>query len=659
MKRSRIPRVKLSRRGVRKNEHGVALVTALLLLLLLTGMTVAMVLAVRSDMLTNGYYRNFRGSFYAADSGLAIVRQDMANRMLAKINSGTSATQPPFASGDAADVLAALKSAWANSTYNSITGGSAAGSIPAKFKIDPDTLTFASAPCVPGTNSYTCDLSYNIVAIGRAAGLQQNRIEESGTLTISVPYGPNTPQTFAGYGLYIQNQDVCPKDKYGNYVTFTPGTITGPVYTDGCFTFGTSGNYIFSDTVNCKGGQAGYSFSSSTCYQSATSSYTIGSGRNKKTIAPTFKQGIDFDPDSPQLPPDDFNQQLGAINGIGDDRAVTAADLAKLKNASGTSYSSSATSGVYMNYGGADGDGNAASFDGGGFYVAGNAAIALSTNMVSGPGCPTKTPKCYPQQIYTISQTTGSGSNKKGTLTTITVTAAPNSSWDSSDPTSDFTVLGQGTTVVSSCTVSGSNCKDTQNLSINGIPTVRDDSNNIIDNGALLYTTGAVTSLSGQVQDDTALTITAAGDVTITGNLTYKTLPVNRTTDDTLIPGNDKGQALGIFTNTGNIQLDLASAGDLEIDASLATISASPQNGKGGLTSIGANINNLIIVGGRIHNNIFSANVASRNVYFDKRFGANLVPPFFPATKREEKNDPSGKPTASFNRTHWVNQTAY
>lgn len=75
---------------------------------------------------------------------------------------------------------------------------------------------------------------------------------------------------------------------------------------------------------------------------------------------------------------------------------------------------------------------------------------------------------------------------------------------------------------------------------------------------------------------------------------------------DTLIPGNDTGQVLGIFTATGNIQLaNSQSSGNLEIDASLAAIS---QNGTGGLVNTGNAIGTLNIVGGHIQNTIQNIN---------------------------------------------------
>ncbi len=52
----------------RAKSRGIALVTTLLLLSLMVAMTLAMVIAVSSDTLITRYYRNFRASFYAADS---------------------------------------------------------------------------------------------------------------------------------------------------------------------------------------------------------------------------------------------------------------------------------------------------------------------------------------------------------------------------------------------------------------------------------------------------------------------------------------------------------------------------------------------------------------------------------------------------------------
>ena len=83
------------------------------------------------------------------------------------------------------------------------------------------------------------------------------------------------------------------------------------------------------------------------------------------------------------------------------------------------------------------------------------------------------------------------------------------------------------------------------------------------------------------MQDGAAVTITARGNVTITGDVMYKTPPVTKTANaaccpgtpaGTLIPGNDNGQVLGIFTATGDINLNNSYAnGVMNIDASMAT----------------------------------------------------------------------------------------
>src|SRR5882672_10618158 len=99
MKTQTQPKFSRVMKAKKQSEQGAALIISLLLLLLLTGMTIAMVLSTSSDMLINGYYRNFRGSFYAADSGLSIARQDMVNQVLAAVPATFSASTQPIPAG--------------------------------------------------------------------------------------------------------------------------------------------------------------------------------------------------------------------------------------------------------------------------------------------------------------------------------------------------------------------------------------------------------------------------------------------------------------------------------------------------------------------------------------------------------------------------------
>src|ERR1700679_1483084 len=85
-------------RSVRlRNEKGITLVTTLLLLTLLMGMSLTMVLAVSSESLINGYYGRYRGSFYAADSGVAAARQQIMNNLQAAIPAGWNPAVGPIA----------------------------------------------------------------------------------------------------------------------------------------------------------------------------------------------------------------------------------------------------------------------------------------------------------------------------------------------------------------------------------------------------------------------------------------------------------------------------------------------------------------------------------------------------------------------------------
>jgi hypothetical protein len=330
------------------------------------------------------------------------------------------------------------------------------------------------------------------------------------------------------------------------------------------------------------------------------------------------------------LPANDFNQRRAVLDGVGSGGAPTNAEMHNvLKNVSKTPYpSSGASSGVFVPYN-VDATTGQATFTGGGILVEGNATVTLTTSGSSG-------------QVYTITQ--------GGTTTQITIDNAANQ------------------TVVSS---------GTNSVTITGVPQQLDSTGGVIDQATMLYVDGSITALSGPgqgvpaIQDGTALTITANSNVTITGDILYKTEPVTLTQNqvapgvppnspaDTLIPGNDKGQALGIFTAGGDIQLKNSQAnGNLQIDASLASISAT---GSGGLVNVGNPINKLTIVGGRIQNSIKNIGSTTRNVFFDKRYSQNgFAPPWFPSTK--VTHIPGTDPpyiVITPQRLQWANQSAY
>lgn len=614
-----------------QKQRGVALITTLLLLMLLTGLSLAMVISVRSDMLINGYYRNFRGSFYAADSGLNAARQYIQNQVVAAIPANFGITQQPIPVGTDAVVQANLNAQFGSGYTTYTNSGQATSSWPGKYKVtgtftlDPlvgCTVLGGAGPCTAPTGAvtgYKYVYNYTLQSIGQAQGTQSTTLTDRGSVIVNATLVPvNSKTSFAAWGMFIDQWSICSGS------TLVPGTISGPAFTNGAWTFGTAGNYIFTDTVGSASSTAGFQFSNK-CDQLSSTSDKAGN----QTIAPQFQAGFQTGQSTIPLPQNDYNQERAVLDGKGlSNSPVTKSDLHNaVSDIHGNPYpSAGTTTGVFLPYQTVNGQNT---ITGGGIFVEGNANVVLST----GTG-----PSNSPTQIYTITQ------GNPGVTTTVVIDKNNNST----------TVTSGGNT-----------------LNLTGVPHMVDPVTNAQTPDTMLYVDGAINSLSGPgqgqpaIQDGAGLTVTAASNVTITGDILYKTPPVTLTQNqipgqpaDTLIPGNDKAQALGIFTATGDIQLNNKQAnGNLEIDASLATIS---QGGTGGLTNIGNQINTLTIVGGRIQNQIKNINTITRNVFFDRRYAQNgFAPPWFPSTTVTLGAITQAKSTTTVQRVQWLNQSSY
>lgn len=617
------------------SQRGVALVITLLLLMMMMALAVAMVLASGSDLLIGGYYRSHRGAFYSADSGLSIVRQQVGNQLAALAPATFPPGTPPLPANAAATVQAAILGQYG--AYTNLNSGQAANSWPGNFRIDNFQLALAGAPVVtscaplglPAVNPAQCPAGgqptgyqyiyvYEIHALGRSTATEESEVQENGSVILNAALSPapGTIVSFASWGFFLDNWQICTS-------TLVPGTLSGPVHTNGAWTFGTGGPYIFTDPLTQVNQDFGFRFSGNVCRQDPTPPESQG----QQTINPTFQAGYTTGAAPVPLPQNDFSQKRAVLDGLGTTPTnPTGVEMSNvLKRADGTSYPPAGANGVYMPYSTSTsplppGCASAPCMTGGGIYVQGNASVVLSTVGTSG-------------QRYQITQ--------GGTTTTITIDSAANS-----------TTMQVGSGPVTT---------------IEGVPT----DNNTGNPATMLYVQGDVTGMRGPaqgvpaIQDGSAMTVTASGDVTITGDLLYKTQPVTKTANDpccpgtppgTPIPGNDNGQVLGIFTATGDIVLDNNQPfPTMEIDASLATIS---QGGSGGLINLGSWLDVLNIVGGRIQNNIKSIRSTTRNVFYDRRFSAGFAPPWFPSTSIT----PPGIATATFNsntqRQRWFNTSA-
>jgi Tfp pilus assembly protein PilX len=629
---NKCPSTSKGRSSRSRNEKGITLVTTLLLLLLLVGMSLTMVLAVSSESLINGFYGRYRGSFYAADSGVAAGRQQLMNLLSANVVPGFNAAASPIASPATAGANAASSM---KSSYSTYTNVNSSGSWQERFLISqayvattPNTPAFTctvqggtGGPCTAPTQNaanpitaYVYTFPYTFTVVGQSQGSEVATITDSGTIIVTAPTSPPAyNQSFAAWGMFIGTYALCSAD-------LVPGTITGPVFTNGSWNFSNSAPYTFTDAVGQVNATAGWD--NGGCVASATP--TNG-------IKPTFAGGFNVSQNAIPLPSNSFNQEQAVLDGIGNTTtAPTNAQLnAALKNAAGTAYpTGGASSGVYVPYS-VSGSPAVKTFTGGGIYVEGSANVTLS------PG------SNGTAQIYTIVQ----GS----VTTTITIDPAAGSA---------------GTTTISTNSGTGAGTQV-----INGVPQQYSSAGVSTGDATMLFVDGNINSLSGPgqgqpaIQNATALTVVASGsnNITVTGDILYKTEPVTMTgtvsTIDQLIPANNTGQVLGIFTSAGNVQLANTQAnGNLEIDASIATIS---QTGSGGIVNTGASINTLTIVGGRIQNTIQSIGATTRNVLFDRRFLNGFAPPWFPSTTVTPKAGVGAAAVVTWKGTQWLNQTNY
>src|SRR5579863_5088817 len=102
----------------KNGERGVALVITLLILSMVIALSVGMVIAMSSETLIGGYYRNYRGSFYAADSGANVAIQYAQDQLVAGMPAAFAT--PPLTTAQATtlanNIATAINTNYGNST---------------------------------------------------------------------------------------------------------------------------------------------------------------------------------------------------------------------------------------------------------------------------------------------------------------------------------------------------------------------------------------------------------------------------------------------------------------------------------------------------------------------------------------------------------------
>jgi hypothetical protein len=578
----------------RFHNQGVALVITLLLLFLLSVIGLAAVMSSSSDLMINGYYKNYRGSFYAADSGLNMARQAIYSYFNNQANSpavwpttlgsGSCATATAGTATYDGCQLASGAAAYVNSLYGNGTSyslnnqGQAGQSVPSSFKILSATVTQPSGPSPnAGNTQWTYIYTYTLTSQGSSQGSETAQILEKGTLQVNLTEGSGTSTvtaSFAAFGAYIDSFAAC----QGPLVQ---GYLTGPMYANGQWNLSSGSNpgYTFTDPVSQTGSQLSY-YDGSNCYNSSAVPYTDPHGT---TFNPKFESGYNLNAAAITLPPNDFSQKWAVLDGKGCGEgtnvcgnpsspappAPTNAQMnALLMNVNQTAYpSAGATSGVYLPY---TCTGNSCSLNtnAGGIYVEASGSgltttVTMSTtNGAGGSSNPSG-------QVFTIGQTTGSTTGSpvvtqtgattcttttthhhSGTTTTTTCTAPFQQATTTTTPTTFTTVTVDS--VAATTTVSGY----TQNA-----------------NSTVTATGTGSCSVSGTGSCTPSAPGSFSGDNTSnsTSNSTTTTLTLNGVPMDLAIP---PGQPATMVYVNGNVSISGPSSGAAIQNNSMVNLTA-------------------------------------------------------------------------------------
>ncbi len=398
--------------GDASHDRGIALIITLLLLFLLSAIGLAAVLSAGSDLLINGYYGNYRGSFYAADSGINIARQAMYNQLNASFNSNfaTFQTPPPapisslaslqtpapsdtsglagsvanyiarnYGGGGPCPINPPSKSHSTTCYLNSDAGtGANANSWTETFQITNASLTLPQTftnplpgySCVPTpgetlgcpTTGYSSEITsykyifnYTLTAVGSATGAEQSTVNESGAIAVYVAGIPAVYNaSFSIFGAFISNWSPC------TLGWLVPGTMTGTMFTDGSWGFGTGGSYIFTDPVGQSAPNASY-WVDGGCFQSPNSTFTAP---DHEVVVPQFQDGFAVNQAAITQPANSYSQSWAVLDGTGcGENSTTCGGTSApssptnaqmntlLKDVNQNAYPATGSSGgVYLNY---------------------------------------------------------------------------------------------------------------------------------------------------------------------------------------------------------------------------------------------------------------------------------------------------------------------
>lgn len=605
-------RTRRAQRG-RTQERGAALITSILCMTLLYALGLALLLSTTTDVLVSSNYRSSEEAFFAADAGVAIGRKAISRAIAEKIADVAAGRTRAYRPDS--QILPDSASAPSSEFFTAVTARAAEianekerSKLPNKSRYNIEIIDLSGGPATQpvrnprnGLESYV--YSYAIKSTGhsqfgaRAEVVERGQIQTQLTASFSI-----TRQPYSKYGTFFDKGDP------SGGLVLVSGTFTGPVHTNSHFNYSSKNTVIFRGRVTQGDPEIVYDGQSAPIPENGAKGIVVSPGAYQKDARVP-------------LPKNNFQQELAVVNGSGyagsgtdmlnaEGRVkpdVLAENLADAKGQPAQATQRGVAPGVYVS------SNEGSSITGGGIYVSGDAQIQLTTD---------------------------------GGTQVIRVTQGSQTSTVSIDYQNQTTTLTSG----------GSTRVFT------GVPMDNSLGSGQSKPAVSLFVDGSITSMSGPPANDgqtgaaiapqTAMTVTAQRNITITGDIKYTDPVVGA--DGSPVPHVNQNQAvLGIFTNDGNVILqpdDALTDGNgksLEIDAAIAAFNSNTSNDGGkiegailfgdGSPKPGAS---LRIVGARIQSNIGNIKYRKRSIYHDPRLeGGQFAPPFYPGI--DIKADPT------------------
>lgn len=261
------------------NQRGIALVSALLIVMLVSVVAAAFILTASGERAVSSNVQVARASLLAADAGVRVSQQVLANTAKTQLDNlvlNWTGTGPIITSP--ATMFPA--------TAQTIT------STNPKFTASA-TIVFADQNLAPDAQAY--NFRYTITSTGQSGALGQRQVQSTGILRVSAERG-----TFADY-LCFTDQHLTPS---GGAIWFTSSSqFDGRVHTNGEFRF--AFQPFFQDLASSVATKAWFYNNGSPIEKTGSSSGTID--------VPLFYGGFQPGAAAIPLPSNSFNQQAAAL----------------------------------------------------------------------------------------------------------------------------------------------------------------------------------------------------------------------------------------------------------------------------------------------------------------------------------------------------------